>query len=51
MTSISGQLRELIVNPIDWGKLNWYQKFKRIKTVINENKFVQIPDNVRLLVT
>lgn len=51
MISISGQLRELIVNPVDWGKLNWYQKFKRIKKVINENEFVQIPDNVRLLVT
>ena len=49
MTSISGQLRELIVNPVDWGNLDWYQRFKHIKTIVNHNKFLEIPDNVRLL--
>jgi hypothetical protein len=49
MTSISEQLRKLIVNPVDWGNLDWYQRFKQIKTVVNDNKFVEIPDNVRLL--
>ena len=49
MTSISEELRKLIVNPVDWGSLDWYQRFKQIKTVINDNKFVEIPDNVKLL--
>jgi hypothetical protein len=49
MTSISEQLRKLIVNPVDWGNLDWHQRFKQIETVVNDNKFVEIPDNVKLL--